>query len=210
MAKKNRSWLRFLCIASLALLAFPPGCIAWQLFVHNNVREHVRISVPGTAVSLEHSRLAIHPMMAEYSRDVSFVRDGNKTKTLPLEIDTCGGYPINCYLVNAPSTTAIRLDDAVSEHLIDLDRKLVYLVVRVGGKAYFGNFNGDDSSIHITSFDSEDPMVSIGDKPADKLDSLTGGVDELYIGRITGKAGRLRFLPADEHPEKPIKKLHEW
>jgi hypothetical protein len=112
------------------------GAVVYQLILHTCVRERALFVIPGTQIELEHSRIGTHLMMAEYERDISFYRNGKRVAMLPLEPDTCGGYPINCYLIKTADSTLLRLDDAVSEHVIDLSGHSVYVITRAMGKTY--------------------------------------------------------------------------
>lgn len=78
---------------------------------HTTVRESTRFKIADTSYELVHSRIGIHPMMAEYERDITYI------------------------------------------------------------------------------------------------DGLTNGTEERYIGCLTGGLDRLRFVPASESPERPIKHL---
>ena len=52
-------------------------------------------------------------------------------------------------------------------------------------------------------------QVNIGGKKALPLDELIGDAPEEYVGRIDGKVGRLRFIPATEAPEVQIDHLFD-
>jgi len=179
-----------------ALVAYVVASILYQFYRHTSTREHITFVVPGTGIEVAHSRIGIHPMMAEYDRDLTFMEEGKPIATVPLQLDTCGGYPINCYLIKTPELILLRLDDAVSEHLVDLTNHLVYAVTNANGKAYIAELDGSPSSMGWSMVD-DDPstlQVHIGDTIARPMEEIVGNASEKYIGRIDGKVGRLRFI----------------
>jgi hypothetical protein len=202
----------------IALVAIPVAVVvlfvahvAWQIFQYNVIREPVTFIVPGTSFELKHSRIGINPIVAEYERNIAFVVNGQESRVFPLMIDTCGGYPINCYLIETPDITALRLDDAVSEHLIDLTNQSVFAITRAMGESYYGKIDESDSSSGW-SMANDDPStlkVTIGGRRAKRLSDLLDDCTETYVGRIDGKAGRLRFIPATESPEIEIDHLFD-
>lgn len=149
-------------------------------------------------------------MMAEYERDITDINNGGIGKTTPLLIDTCGGYPINLYLIQCGRRTFLRLDDAVSEHLLDLDQQVTYVVTRSEGLPYVGELVDDQMSMgwSMTNVDPSTLKVTIGGKAALRMVDLTKGTEKVYIGCLTGGLDHLRFAPADELPERPINYLH--
>ncbi len=196
---------------SLALLLLLVGTVAFQLGRHMMIRDRVVFAIPGTSFELEHSRIGIHPMVAEYDRDITFRVGGKNVATVPLEIDTCGGYPINCYLIETPDVSLLRLDDAVSEHLIDLTNQSLYIIVRAMGEPYVGKGDSNTWSTDwmVLNDDPSTLEVTIGGAPAIPLAQFVGDVGERYVGRLQGKSGRLRFVPAAESPEIKINHLFD-
>ena len=91
----------------------------YQFFQHSFVTESTSFEI-GSEFTIEHSRIGIHPMMAEYDRWIAVHKEGGRGRTHEMAIDTCGGYPINCYLIDSRNGTILYLDDAVSEHIVDL------------------------------------------------------------------------------------------
>ena len=185
--------------------------VAIYIFQHAVLREQVSFVVPGTEIRIEHSRIQTHPYLAEYDRNISFYKDGKRAATTPLMIDTCGGYPINCYLINTPSAALLRLDDALSEQIIDLTNHRVYLVSQARGGAYYGELNPDDMSSgwSIMNDDPSTFQVTIGGRPAVPLIRLVGDATEQYVGKLDDRAGKLSFIPATESPEIEIHHLVE-
>ena len=171
--------------------------------MHTSVRERIQFAVPESTFVLEHSRIGIHPYMAEYDRDVTFIDNEQTGVTCPISIDTCGGYPINVYLIRSNDAIFLRLDDAVSEHLLDLEDQTVSAITHAKGDAYYGLLTDSSASSgwSMTDGDPDSLEVTIGGKPAKLLSELIGDVDESYIGCITGGTGHLRFIPASELPE---------
>ncbi len=178
---------------------------------HITVRERTQFAIPNCTFELAHSRIGIHPIVAEYDRDITFVHNGKSGKTTPLSIDTCGGYPINCYSIETGNGVFVRMDDAVSEHLLDLDNQTVNLITHAHGNAYYGLLTDSDASSgwSMTDGDPESLTVTIGGNPAKLLSQLMNGSTETYIGRITGNLGNLRFIPASESPEMQIDRLFD-
>ena len=180
---------------------------------HNTVRETIRFVIPSTPFELQHSRIGNNTITAEYRRDITYLANGVTGKSTPLSIDTCGGYPINCYLIQGDGRTFVHLDDAVSEHLLDLDSQSTYVIARDDSRVYVGQIDGESTSTgwgwSMVNNDPSTRSVTIGGKKATPLDDLTGGAEERYIGRIAGKLDHLRFIPASESPENQIKHLFE-
>jgi hypothetical protein len=209
MKKRTLGCLLAVVGTPILLVAIFVLSIVFQFYRHTHIRERTTFTIPDTQIELGHSRIGIHPFLAEYSRDISFYRDGKPLLTKPLAVDTCGGYPINCYLIESPNRIFLRLDDAVSEHLIDLNNNVVNSIYHAKGKPYYGELDGEDSSAGW-SMQNDDPStfkVTIGGKPANPLGDLIGDAPEKYVGRIDGGTGRLRFVPASEAPEMKIRHL---
>jgi hypothetical protein len=178
---------------------------------HMSVREYVTVSLPDGIHEIKHSRIGVNPIVAEYSRDVAFIADGTQGRTTPLSMDTCGGYPINCYVVETANGALLRLNDAVSEHLLDPRKQIAYLIVRVGDVPYVGELTDEktDWGICTSNNDPSTLSVTVGNKAATPLAQLVGDAKEHYIGAITGNSGNLRFVPVAEQPESPIRKLRD-
>ncbi|WP_203328972.1 hypothetical protein [Candidatus Laterigemmans baculatus] len=115
------------------------------------------------------------------------------------------------YLIDTPKGPLLRLDDAVSEHLLDLATESTYLVARVEGIAYIGVLTDERTSTgwSIINGDRSTLSVPIGEAEAKPMTDLTLDAAESYIGRIDGGLGRLRFIPAAESPELPIDHLFD-
>ena len=200
------------CIAiPLALFLLFAGSYFFQSVKHTTVRERTQFAVPNSKFEIAHSRIGIHPMMAEYDRDVTFIENGTNGNTKSLSIDTCGGYPINCYQFSTEDNTYIRMDDAVSEHLLDLNNQTVNLITRAHGNLYYGELTDSSSSSgwSMTDGDPDSLSVTIGGNPAKPLSDIMKDNSETYIGRITGNLGNLTFVPASESAEVEIDYLWE-
>src|SRR3989339_1337919 len=91
-------------------LVSPSGRILFLLVTkrHMSVREHVTIPLPDGIHEVEHSRIGINPIVAEYSRDVTFMTKRHRGRTAPLAIDTCGGYPISCFVIETANGNLLR------------------------------------------------------------------------------------------------------
>lgn len=205
-------------LAALTIVVLCGGLVSFRFlrFInssnrHMTVREVTRFAVPETTFELLHSRIGINPIVAEYNRDITYIQNGIVGKTTPLSIDTCGGYPINCYLIQTGSRTLVRFDDAVSEHVLDLNSQITYVITRYEKTPYFGELT-DNSASSGWSMSNNDPStleVHIGGNVAKPFVQLTSGVSEVYIGRLSGGLDRLRFVPVAESPETPIRHLME-
>lgn len=169
-------------------------------------RAGVVISLPDGVHAIEHTRIRTHPLVGEFSRDVTYICGGTRGKTTPLSKDTCGGYPINCYWIETPRGPFLRLDDAVSEHLLDLTTQTTYRVARVQGTAYVGELTSEHTSCRwsMSNHDPSTLSVRIGPGETKPLADLTQNASEVYIGRILGGSRRCFFIPADASPEIPI------
>lgn len=178
---------------------------------HMTVRESTRFSVPGTPHALAHSRIGINPIVAEYKRDITYFTNGVEGTNTALSIDTCGGYPINCYLISNENRTFLRLDDAVSEHLLDLDMQKTYVVTHYQNDRYVGELVNESMSTgwSMTNNDPATLRVTVDGREATPMRDLTGETDGVYIGRLTGGLDKLRFIPASDSPERPIDHLFD-
>ena len=96
-------------LAALAIVILCGGLVGFRILRfmnfsnrHMTVREVARFAVPQSTFELLHSRIGINPIVAEYNRDITYIQNDTVGKTTSLSIDTCGGYPINCYLSKRP------------------------------------------------------------------------------------------------------------
>ncbi len=202
------------CIAAVlcsGIILVPVGRFMLATRNHMSVRERTLLQLPNGVHVIEHSRIGINPIVAEYSRDVTYVTNGTRGKTTPLAIDTCGGYPINCYLITTPTGPFLRLDDAVSEHLLDVSSQTTYLIIRVQGTPYVGNLSDErvSTSWSKRGGDSSTLSVRVNETEARVMADLTGDAKGVYIGRFDGTLGRLRFIPSTESPEIKIVHLRD-
>ena len=178
---------------------------------HMATRERVTIQLPG-GLAIEHSRIGINAIVAEYSRDITYINNAARGKCTPLMVDTCGGYPINCFLIQTPGRTLLRLDDPLSEHVLDASSQTTYRLSRMGGLSYVGVLPDERASVTwaMANDNPSTTTVTIGGKSAVPLATLTLGAPEVYLGRLEGTSGRLRFIPADESQEIPIRHSRDW
>jgi len=107
----------FLAAAAWTAFCYSPF---YQFFQHSFVTERTTFAIADTNYEIEHSRIGTHPMMAEYDRWLTVIDNGTRFSTREMAIDTCGGYPVNCYLIKLENSLHLRLDDTVSEHLVNL------------------------------------------------------------------------------------------
>ncbi|MEN6426499.1 MAG: hypothetical protein ABFE13_14155 [Phycisphaerales bacterium] len=159
--------------------------------------------------AIEHSRVRINVLVGEYSRDVTYIINGVRGKTTPLQVDTCGGYPINCYLIETSRGPLLHLDDAVSEHLLDVTNQTTYAVTHVQGNAYIAKLRDKDAGAEwsMRNHDPSTLSVTIGGVEAKLMTDLTQNAPEVYLGRFTGGASHLYFTPASQSPEIAVEHL---
>ena len=140
-------------------------------------------------------------MLAEYDRDITFIVNDEEIVTSSMRIDTGGGYPINCYLIETSDGMFLWLVDAHVEHLIDLTNKTIHIIPPRMDDAYYQQSNPNDSSSGQWSRINDDPS------PLGQTQSLTDLIDETnthYLGRLDEKNRQLSFIPASEAPEVEI------
>ena len=193
-------------LGSCVLIAWPMGFLAFHVFRSNSTPDHATLVLPDGRHAIEHARVRLPRICAEYSREVTYVTSGVRGATTPLEVDGCGGYPVNCYLIETPRGPLLRLDDAVSEHLLDMTTQTTYAIIRVRGTPYIGELRDERASAGW-SMSNNDPStlsVTIGDVRAKPMAELTQDATEVYLGRFDGRTGHLRFTPASESPEIAI------
>ncbi|HOC62212.1 MAG TPA: hypothetical protein PKI96_03685 [Sedimentisphaerales bacterium] len=192
------------------VVVLPIGLLALS-FRFDSKPDRAMLTLPDGAHAIEHTRVRLPTLCAEYSRNVTYITGGVRGKTTPLELDSCGGYPINCYLIETARGPFLRLDDAVAEHLLDLTTQTTYAVTCVLGEAYIGELK-DERACSGWSMMNNDPStlsVTIGDVEARPITDLTGDATEVYLGRFSGGTGHLRFTPASESPEMAIRHLRD-
>jgi hypothetical protein len=208
---KRRPWgcyIGLLLVLGIVVLISFPIVVG---ILHLIIPESTRFEVPGTEFELLHSRIGSNPIVAEYHRDITYIHKGIEGKTTPLTLDTCGGYPINCYLIQTPSKTFLRMDDATAEHLLDLTSQTTYMVTRYQGEPYIGELTHDSMSSGW-GMHNNDPttlVVTIDGQKASPMSQLTGDAKEVYVGKLTPDFGNLRFVPATESKEVDIQHLFE-
>jgi len=193
-------------LALSAVLALPIGLLALSFRV-DSTPQRALLTLPDGVHAIEHGRVRLPAICAEYSRDVTYIANGVRGKTTPLRIDGCGGYPINCYLIEAARGPLLRLDDAVAEHLLDLTTQTTYDVTRVRGEPYIGELRDERASASwsIANSDPSTLRVTIGGLEAKPMTVLTQGAAEVYLGRFSGETGQFRFVPASEASEIAIR-----
>lgn len=196
----------FVLLGIGGVVVLPIGLLALG-FRFNSKPDRAMLTLPDGAHAIEHTRVRLPTLCAEYSRNVTYITGGVRGKTTPLKIDGCGGYPINCYLIETARGPFLRLDDAVAEHLLDMATQTTYAVTRVLGEAYIGELK-DERACSGWSMMNNDPStlsVTIGDVEARPMTDLTGDATEVYLGRFDGGTGHLCFTPASESPEMAIR-----
>ena len=193
-------------LALSAVAALPIGLLALSFRV-DSTPQRALLTLPDGVHAIEHGRVRLPAICAEYSRDVTYITDGVRGKTTPLRIDGCGGYPINCYLIEAAGGPLLRLDDAVAEHLLDLTTQTTYDVTHVRGEPYIGELQDERASASwsIANNDPSTLRVTIGGLEAKPMTDLTQGAAEVYLGRFSGETGQFRFVPASEASEIAIR-----
>lgn len=206
---KSRRYLIVIAVVGICISVVTGLYLSASAYIQHKMTVRVRttFALPDGIHELEHSRICIHMMPAEHSRDVTFITNGKRGRTTPLAIDTCGGYPINCYYIDAPGGGFLRMDDAVSEHLLDLKASKTYLIIRVQGTAYVGEMTDENTSSGWSASDDNPTSMSvtINDKPAVPMATLIHNAAERYIGRLDGR----RFISASESPAIAIDHLYE-
>ncbi|MFO1005673.1 MAG: hypothetical protein U0929_06935 [Planctomycetaceae bacterium] len=127
-----------------------------------------------------------------------------------MKYDTAGGYPINVYMIRNGEKVFLRFDDAVAEHLLDIEAQETFLVVRVDEQAFIGELNDESASYgwSMTNGDRSTREVHVGGQRAKLMTELTGDGPEVYMGQLTGGTGNLHFLPATVAPKANIDYLY--
>ena len=131
-----------ICVAWVAFANSP----SYQLFQHSFVVEKTTFSIPGSSLNIEHSRIGTHGLVAEYDRWLTVVDEHRSYQKQKMVIDTCGGYPIDCYLIQDGQKVFLRLDDAVSAHIVDLGDGVIvssgFDKTALGANANLGEYIG--------------------------------------------------------------------
>ena len=109
-------------------------------------------------------------MLAEYDRWLAVTSNGERFATHELAIDTCGGYPIDCYLVELNGKRFLRMHDAVSGHLVNLENGTVQIESFDGPSfqlaeyagTYIGQLDGKVGRLRFT------PAAKMSEKTIDR------------------------------------------
>jgi hypothetical protein len=181
----------------------------WAAFRVDSTPEHATLALPDGVHAIEHTRVRLPAICAEYSREVTYIAGGVRGKTTPLQIDGCGGYPINCYLIETARGPLLRLDDAVSQHLLDVTNQTAYAIWRVYGGTFIGELRDERASFSASMMNGDRSTISvtIGGRAAKPMSDLTQDAPEVYLGRFGWDNGQFRFTPASEAPEVAIRHL---
>lgn len=198
----------FILLGIGGVVVLPVGLLALG-FRFESKPSRAALTLPDGVHAIEHSRVRLPTICAEYSRNVTYITGGVRGKTTPLKIDTCGGYPVNCYLIETAQGPFLRLDDAVAEHLLDLTTQTTYAMTRVGGEVYIAELRDERASFgwSMWNYDRSTLSVTLDGIQARSMTELTGDAPDVYLGRFDGGTGHLRFTPASESPEVAIRHL---
>ena len=141
-------------------------------------------------------------MMAEYDRWLTLIIGSRRGVKHELALDTCGGYPINCYLANTSRGEFLYLHDAVSEHLVDLKNDRVLEITRWNQSSPISEVD-NQGELKFQIFDENSNERASGD--ALFLKEIDDRSIRTYIGKLDGKTGKLDFTPAESSGEAKIK-----
>lgn len=214
MPTHNRALVTIVTIVLMSVVAVG-GYLLWpalNFFLavsqHGLVRDRVTFSIPGSTTEIVHSRIGA--AMCEYHRDVSYRNGAVPERTTPLKYDTARGYPINVYMIQSGENVFLRFDDAVAEHLLDIQAQKTFLVVNVDKQAFIGELNdeSDNYGWSMTNGDRSTQKVHVGGQRATPMTELTGDGPDVYLGQLTGRTGDLHFLPASAAPKANIDYLY--
>ena len=170
------------------------GSRYYPYFQHSFVTEQTTFRLPKRDVEIEHSRVGIHPMMAEYDRWLTLIVDDRRGTKHELAVDTCGGYPINCYITNTSRGEFLYLHDAVSEHLIDIANDSVKEINRWNEASPISDVNNRRGDLQIEFFDENSADSKSSD--ASFMKEIDDPSKRVFIGKLDGKTGQLNFTPA--------------
>ena len=209
--KSRTTRYRFIAFGVVVLLLLAVPAVWFAIYFggslyHFSHPESIRLDVPNTRISLFHTRALRRPMAAEYDRSLGYSMRSTYPGNFRMAVDTGGGYPLNCYLIQTENRTLLRMEDAISEYLVNLTDWKVYAIARVNDVPYYANYNSVDFATEswTVSVDPEISTVTINGTPAKPLSRLIGEANEEYVGAIDGPVGQLHFFPADELPEQKI------
>lgn len=194
------------------LLTWPLLRVGWGVIVAGRAVgqiDTVEVDVPGSETRLRFGRALSNPIVAEFDRSVEFLRPDGKVISNPLQIDTCGGFPINCYLLRGEKGVFVRLDDALGGHLLDVDGNKVYAIAFDGTGMYVGRMHLGSVSIGWHKVNDGPKVVTVGNAPAAPIVEVTGDHEEEYLGKLGGSLGGFAFIPAAEGPPAQLDYLRD-
>jgi hypothetical protein len=113
------------------------------------------------------------------------------------------------YWIEENGNAFLRLDDAYGEYLLDLQTDELFLIVRVGDRAFAGHLESEDAGV-VWGMGNNDPStteVRIAGARAMPLEMIVRSPEGSYIGAVFGRTNQLTYCPSC--PEKLIEKLDE-
>lgn len=81
---------------------------------------HLEVSLDDN-LSLRVSLRCSHPVLAEYERKLTIVKNGKRTASLRYHQDTGGGLPLRVRYFSDSASHLVRLTDSLFDQLVDLD-----------------------------------------------------------------------------------------
>lgn len=155
-------------------------------------------------------RRCLHPLFAEYDRQIRF-EVGDDPNTVCWLPTNCGGRTcINVYWypANRAEGPYVKLRDSWGVYVLDLQRKTASILREHNGVRYIGEIppqsDGSVSSGWSKADGRKDWTYTVGKNEGRKLNGLLAEAKGLYLGRLDSRTGALRFVPADEAPEEEI------
>lgn len=165
--------------------------------------------LPNGAGKIVYEQILIHPMMPEFDRRLIIHNSKWKGKIVDLPMDTCGIDEINVYIYNdgAHDIKYVRMQDASDEYVFDMDKCLLYIITRAGGKTFISEYYKDGDYPGTGTWTDSDGNsgvdVSCNGKPSPEFSGYFATEPGVYFGRIHG--GRSpEFIPAREEKEMKI------
>lgn len=175
--------------------------------------EECSVELPNGSGRFVFLRQHIHPFLAEYDRKIRFETEHGATNTAWLRTNVGGRTKVNVYWYPADQEEGpfVRLQDHWGEHILDFRRSVTRLVSRMQGAAYIGDMAGPDTGSgwqRRIGAEREETEFLVGTTKNEKVTGLLASGSGLYVGRIDGSQGPLRFVPASESPEETIQ-IHD-
>jgi len=161
--------------------------------------------LPDNRGTLDLIRRHSHPMLAEFDMRLSYPYPLGTNTTVDLPANTGGQTKTNVFWYPKCSDGGpfIRLVDRNFECVVSLQDGTTYRLHHYKGKVYIAPLS-NSGSYSISEADGEEPVVSLGDKPAHVTSLIFSKDPGTYLGRFDGNRSSYGFVSEVEQEKELI------